>query len=176
MGCAWRIDKFRCSINHSKARYLWPSYRVPKSPCVRIDAGAFFLYDVNITMTTLALQIKLKLKKFDEVMIKLKTKYLDNPVIYSELHKLDERKEEIQKLVDNSNQWKDNNMVDQTLDEIAEVQTRNKAKAYEQKNKTNLSIETQNKLKDKTKELGVDVIKEQISIFFNTPFDRLKNL
>jgi hypothetical protein len=67
-------------------------------------------------------------------------------------------------------------MVDQTLDEIAEVQTRNKAKAYEQKNKTNLSIETQNKLKDKTKELGVDVIKEQISIFFNTPFDRLKNL
>jgi hypothetical protein len=71
---------------------------------VRIDAGAFFLYDVNITMTTLALQIKLKLKKFDEVMIKLKTKYLDNPVIYSELHKLDERKEEIQKLVDNSNQ------------------------------------------------------------------------
>ena len=67
-------------------------------------------------------------------------------------------------------------MVDQTLDEIAEVQARNKAKAYKQKNKTNLSIETQNKLKDKTKELGVDVIKEQISIFFNTPFDRLKNL
>ena len=67
-------------------------------------------------------------------------------------------------------------MVDQTLDVIAEVQARNKAKAYEQKNKTNLSIETQNKLKDKTKELGVDVIKEQISIFFNTPFDRLKNL
>ena len=71
---------------------------------MRIDAGAFFLYDVSISMTTLALQIKLKLKKFDEVMIKLKTKYLNNPVIYSELHKLDERKEEIQKLVDNSNQ------------------------------------------------------------------------
>ena len=67
-------------------------------------------------------------------------------------------------------------MVDQTLDEIAEVQTRNKAKAYEQKNKTNLSIETQNKLKDKTKELGVDIIKKQINLFFNTPFDRLKNL
>ena len=71
---------------------------------MRIDAGALFLYDVSIAMTTLALQIKLKLKKFDEVMIKLKTKYLNNPVIYSELHKLDERKEEIQKLVDNSNQ------------------------------------------------------------------------
>jgi len=67
-------------------------------------------------------------------------------------------------------------MVDQTLDEIAEVQTRNKAKAYEQKNKTNLSIETQNVLKDKTKELGVDVIKKQINLFFNTPFDKLKNL
>jgi len=67
-------------------------------------------------------------------------------------------------------------MVDQTLDEIAEVQSKNKAKAYEQKNKTNLSIETQNVLKDKTKELGVDVIKKQINLFFNTPFDRLKNL
>ena len=32
-----------------------------------------------------------------------KTKYLNNPSLYSELHKLDERKEEIQKLVDNSN-------------------------------------------------------------------------
>ena len=67
-------------------------------------------------------------------------------------------------------------MVDQTLVEIAEVQARNKAKAYEQKNKTNLSIETQNVLKDKTKELGVDVIKKQINLFFNTPFDQLKNL
>ena len=71
---------------------------------MRIDAGAFFLYDVNITMTTLAIQVQLKLKKFDEVMIKLKTKYLDNPVLYSELHKLDERKEEIQKLVKNNKQ------------------------------------------------------------------------
>ena len=67
-------------------------------------------------------------------------------------------------------------MADQTSVEIAEVQARNKAKAYEQKNKTNLSIETQNVLKDKTKELGVDVIKKQINLFFNTPFDRLKNL
>ena len=59
---------------------------------------------------------------------------------------------------------------------VQEVQSKNKAKAYEQKNKTNLSIETQNVLKDKTKELGVDVIKKQINLFFNTPFDRLKNL
>ena len=54
-------------------------------------------------MITLARQIQLKIKKFDEVMIKLKIKYLNNPILYSELHKLDERKEEIQKLVDNSN-------------------------------------------------------------------------
>ncbi len=53
-------------------------------------------------MTTLKRQIQLKLKKFDEVMIKLKTKYLDNPTFYSELHKLDEKKEEIQKIVDNN--------------------------------------------------------------------------
>ena len=46
-------------------------------------------------------QIALKLRKFDEVMIKLKTKYLDNPAFYSELHKLDEKKDEIQKLIDN---------------------------------------------------------------------------
>jgi len=67
-------------------------------------------------------------------------------------------------------------MVDQTLIEIAEVQTRNKARAYEQKNKTNLSIETQNKLKDKTEELGVQKVKQQINLFFNTPFDKLKKL
>ena len=57
----------------------------------------------NGSMTPLARQIDLKLKKFDELIIKLKTKYLKNSEFYSELHKLDERKEEIQKLVDNSN-------------------------------------------------------------------------
>ena len=46
-------------------------------------------------------QIALKLKKFDELMVKLKTKYLDNPAFYSDLHKLDERKDEIQKLINN---------------------------------------------------------------------------
>ena len=54
-------------------------------------------------MIQLARQVQLKLKKFDEVMIKLETEYLNNPSLYSELHKLDERKEEIQKLVDNNN-------------------------------------------------------------------------
>ena len=55
-------------------------------------------------MITLARQIQLKLKKFDEVMIKLKTKYLDNPTLYSELHKLDEKIQEVHKLVDNNKQ------------------------------------------------------------------------
>ena len=62
--------------------------------------GLFLLY--IILMITLARQIELKLKKFDEVMIKLKTKYLNNPEIYSELHKLDLKKDEIQKLIDNN--------------------------------------------------------------------------
>ena len=65
-----------------------------------LDIHGVFLY--TDLMITLARQIQLKLKKFDEVMIKLKTKYLNNPILYSELHKLDERIDEIQKLVDNS--------------------------------------------------------------------------
>ena len=53
-------------------------------------------------MTNLSRQVQLKIKKFDELMIELKTKYLDNPVFYSELHKLDEKIQEIAKLVDNN--------------------------------------------------------------------------
>ena len=53
-------------------------------------------------MITLARQIQLKIKKFDELMIELKIKYLKNSVFYSELHKLDEKIQEISKLVDNS--------------------------------------------------------------------------
>jgi hypothetical protein len=67
---------------------------------VSLDIHGVFLY--TDLMITLARQIQLKIKKFDEVMIKLKTKYLNNPILYSELHKLDERIDEIQKLVDNS--------------------------------------------------------------------------
>ena len=55
-------------------------------------------------MTKLAKQIQLKLKKFDELMIELKTKYLKDSVFYSELHKLDEKVQEISKLVDNHKQ------------------------------------------------------------------------
>ena len=69
--------------------------------CVSLDIHGVFLY--TDLMITLARQVQLKLKKFDEVMIKLKTKHLDKPDIYADLHKLNERIDEIQKLVDNSN-------------------------------------------------------------------------
>ena len=71
-------------------------------------------------MNTLKRQIQLKLKKFDELMVKLKIKYADDKsqkefeddleyakaikdsVFYSELHKLDEKIQEVSKLVDNN--------------------------------------------------------------------------
>ena len=65
-----------------------------------LDIHGVFLY--TYLMINLTRQIDLKLKKFDELMIKLKTKHLDNPAFYSELHKIDKRKDEIQKLVDNN--------------------------------------------------------------------------
>ena len=58
-------------------------------------------------MTTLARKIRLKLKKCDEYMIQFKVKLLkkDYPIckeLYSDLHKLDEKVQEISKLVDNN--------------------------------------------------------------------------
>ena len=66
--------------------------------CV-LDIHGVFLY--TDLMTTLKRQIQLKLKKFDELMIELKTKHLKDSVFYSELHKLDEKIQEVSKLVDN---------------------------------------------------------------------------
>jgi iron uptake system EfeUOB component EfeO/EfeM len=53
-------------------------------------------------MITLARQIQLKIKKFDELMIKYKIEHLKDYVFYSKLHKLDEKIQEISKLVDNN--------------------------------------------------------------------------
>ena len=53
-------------------------------------------------MITLARQIQLKGTKFDELMIELKIKYLNDKVVYQDIHKLDERIQEISKLVDNN--------------------------------------------------------------------------
>ena len=65
-----------------------------------LDIHGVFLYSNH--MQTRLRQIQLKLKKFDELMIKLKTKHIGNPVVYSELHKLDEKAQEIHKLIDNN--------------------------------------------------------------------------
>ena len=80
--------------------------------CV-LDIHGVFLY--TDLMTTLKRQIQLKLKKFDELMIKLKIKYNDGPNkdeptnsvnhldnVYGDLHKLDEKIQEIHKLIDNN--------------------------------------------------------------------------
>ena len=64
------------------------------------DTLGVFLY-TNL-MTTLKKQVQLKVKKFDELMIEFKIKYLKDSVFYSELHKLDEKVQEISKLVDNN--------------------------------------------------------------------------
>ena len=64
------------------------------------DIRGVFLY--TDLMTTLKKQVQLKVKKFDELMIELKIKYLKDSVFYSELHKLDEKIQEISKLVDNN--------------------------------------------------------------------------
>ena len=65
-----------------------------------LDIHGVFLY--TDLMTTLKKQVQLKVKKFDELMIELKIKYLKDSVFYSELHKLDEKIQEIAKLVDNN--------------------------------------------------------------------------
>ena len=67
-----------------------------------LDIHGVFLY--TDFMITLARQIQLKLKKFDEVMIELKIKYLNDKVVYPDIHKLDEKIQEISKLVDNHKQ------------------------------------------------------------------------
>ena len=70
-----------------------------------------------------------------------------------------------------------NTMPDQTSNEISHVQSINRGRELQRsKIKTNLSAETQAILQKNTEELGVDVVKKQISIFFNTPLDQLKKL
>ena len=66
------------------------------------DIRRVFLY--TDLMITLARQIQLKVKKFDELMIELKIKYLNDKLVYPDIHKLDERIQEISKLVDNNKQ------------------------------------------------------------------------
>ena len=53
-------------------------------------------------MTKLARQIQLKLRKANELIIKLKVKYLNQSGIYSDINKIDEKLIEIDKLIDNN--------------------------------------------------------------------------
>lgn len=64
-----------------------------------LDTLGVFCYCGN--MITKIRQIQLKLKKFDEIMIKLKTKYLDKPDVYADLHQLNLKIDEVHKLIDN---------------------------------------------------------------------------
>ena len=68
-------------------------------------------------------------------------------------------------------------MPDQTSNAISNVQSVNRGRELQRsKIKTNLSVQTQATLQKNTEELGVDTVKKQINIFFNTPFDQLKKL
>ena len=52
-------------------------------------------------MITKIRQIQLKVQKFKELMVKLKSKYLNKPDVYADLHKLDLKIEEVEKLIEN---------------------------------------------------------------------------
>ena len=49
-------------------------------------------------------QIQLKLRKANELIIKLKVKYLDKPSVYTDINRIDEKLVEIDKLIDNNKQ------------------------------------------------------------------------
>ena len=63
-----------------------------------LDIHGVFLY-IN-HMQTRVRQIQLKLRKVNELIIKLKVKYLNQPSIYSDINKIDEKLIEIDKLID----------------------------------------------------------------------------
>ena len=63
------------------------------------DSRGVFLYSNH--MQTRLRQIQLKLRKVNELIIKLKVKYLDQTGVYSDINKIDERLVELDKLIDN---------------------------------------------------------------------------
>ena len=64
------------------------------------DIHGVFLYSNH--MQTRLRQIQLKLRKANELIIKLKVKYLNQSSIYSDINKIDEKLIEIDKLIDNN--------------------------------------------------------------------------
>ena len=63
------------------------------------DSRGVFLYSNH--MQTRVGQIQLKLRKVNELIIKLKVKYLDQSSVYSDINKIDEKLVELDKLIDN---------------------------------------------------------------------------
>ena len=64
------------------------------------DSRGVFLYSNH--MQTRLRQIQLKLRKANELIIKLKVKYLNQSSVYSDINKIDEKLIEIDKLIDNN--------------------------------------------------------------------------
>ena len=64
------------------------------------DMRGVFLYSNH--MQTRVRQIQLKLRKVNELIIKLKVKYLEQTGVYSDINKIDEKLVELDKLIDNS--------------------------------------------------------------------------
>jgi hypothetical protein len=64
-----------------------------------LDIHGVFLY-INHMQTRLR-QVQLKLRKVNELIIKLKVKYLDQSSVYSDINKIDEKLVELDKLIDN---------------------------------------------------------------------------
>jgi hypothetical protein len=65
-----------------------------------LDIHGVFLYSNH--MQTRLRQIQLKLRKANELIIKLKVKYLNQSSVYSDINKIDEKLIEIDKLIDNN--------------------------------------------------------------------------
>ena len=64
-----------------------------------LDIHGVFLYSNH--MQTRVRQIQLKLRKVNELIIKLKVKYLDQSGVYSDINRIDEKLVELDKLIDN---------------------------------------------------------------------------
>ena len=64
------------------------------------DSSGVFLYTDLMQLKTR--QIQLKLRKANELIIKLKVKYLDKPSVYTDINRIDEKLVEIDKLIDNN--------------------------------------------------------------------------
>jgi hypothetical protein len=62
------------------------------------DSRGVFLYTDLMQLKTRKLQ--LKLRKTNELIIKLKVKYLDKPSVYEDINKIDEKLVGIDKLID----------------------------------------------------------------------------